>query len=77
MQKVDALLFMLGWDHYEFHKKRTRTRYDETVFLHSVGSAGHAMQCRAFGGTKHLCTIFHARVGQVQNPQIAHCDKLH
>jgi hypothetical protein len=40
-RNVDVLFFMLGWDRYEFDKKRTRTRYAELVFLHPVASTGH------------------------------------
>jgi hypothetical protein len=28
--------FMLGWDLYGFHKKRTGTRYAELVFFHPM-----------------------------------------
>jgi hypothetical protein len=28
--------FMLGWDWYEYDKKRTGARYAELVFLHPV-----------------------------------------
>jgi hypothetical protein len=37
-KKVDALVFMLGWDQYGFNKKHTRTPYVELVFLSPVGS---------------------------------------
>jgi hypothetical protein len=46
----DALFFMLGWDWYKFHKKRTGTRYVEHVFLHSVGFVGHVIYSGASGG---------------------------
>jgi hypothetical protein len=32
-RNVIALFFMLGWDRYEFDKKRVGTRYTELVFL--------------------------------------------
>jgi hypothetical protein len=34
---------MLGWDRYGFHKKCTRIRYAERVFLHPMGSVGPAV----------------------------------
>jgi hypothetical protein len=36
----DTLFFMHGWDQCGFHKKQTRTRYTEPVFLHLEGSVG-------------------------------------
>jgi hypothetical protein len=41
--KGDALFFMLGWDRYGLDKKRAGTPYDELVFLHPVGPAGHVV----------------------------------
>jgi hypothetical protein len=34
---------MLRWDRYGSDKKRIRTWYDELVFLHPVGLAGHVV----------------------------------
>jgi hypothetical protein len=39
---------MLRWDWYGYHKKRVKTHYAELVFLHLLGSAGHAVH---FGGS--------------------------
>jgi hypothetical protein len=38
---------MLGWYHFEFHKKRARTSYAKLVVLHSVGSAGNIVRAAA------------------------------
>jgi hypothetical protein len=46
-QNIGALLFMFGWDQYGFHKKRAETRYDELLFLHSVGFEGHVVHSAA------------------------------
>jgi hypothetical protein len=40
---------MLGWDQIGFHKKHAETPYDELVFLHPVGFAGHIVDSRASG----------------------------
>jgi hypothetical protein len=45
---------MLGWDRYRFHKKYTRTRYAELVFLHPVGSAGHILH----SGVQNIDALF-------------------
>jgi hypothetical protein len=48
-QNVNTLFFVLGWDGYEFHNKRARTRYAKLMFLHSVGPAGHVVHSGASG----------------------------
>jgi hypothetical protein len=40
VRDVNALIFMLLWDSYGFHKKCVGTSYGELVFLHLVGSTG-------------------------------------
>jgi hypothetical protein len=40
---------MLGWDQYEFGKKRAKTRYAEQLFSHPVGTTGHVVHSGAFG----------------------------
>jgi hypothetical protein len=40
---------MYRWDRFRFHKKHARTSYDELVFLHPVGSMGHAVHFSASG----------------------------
>jgi hypothetical protein len=42
-----ALFFVLGWTRRGYHKKRARTRYNEVVFLHLEGSAGHVLRSGA------------------------------
>jgi hypothetical protein len=38
-----ALFFMFGWVWCGFHKKHAGIHYAELVFLHPVGSVGHAV----------------------------------
>jgi hypothetical protein len=63
-QNVHAMFFMLGWDRYEFDKKRVRTRYAE-LFFTSGGIYGSCRALLCVRGTKHQRTILHSRVGPV------------
>jgi hypothetical protein len=74
-QNIDALFFLLGWDWYGFHKKRTEACYTKLVFLHPVGSAGHVLHS-CIWGAKRRHTIFPSRVGQVWFPLKAYWDTL-
>jgi hypothetical protein len=47
VRKVDAQIFMLGWDWCGFHKKCVGTSYVELVFLHPVAYAGHIVHFSA------------------------------
>jgi hypothetical protein len=49
---------MLGWVWCGFHKKRTRTRYAQLVFLHLVGSAGDVMHSTTFGAGYDIALFF-------------------
>jgi hypothetical protein len=49
---------MLGWARCGFHKKHTRTRYVELMFLHPVGSAGHLVHFGACGPRKVDAIVF-------------------
>jgi hypothetical protein len=48
---------MLGWEWYEFDKKRGGTCYAEHVFLHQVGSAGQVLYSGA-SGTRNANALF-------------------
>jgi hypothetical protein len=49
--------FILGWAWCAFPKKRTGTRYDEFVFLHLLGSAGHIIRFTV-SGARNADTLF-------------------
>jgi hypothetical protein len=69
--------FMPAWAQNKSHKKRTRTRYAELVFLHSVGFTCHVVHSGASERAKHRCTIFHAQLGMVWIPRKACRNMLH
>jgi hypothetical protein len=48
---------MLRWDRYGFDKKCTRTRYNEIMFLHLVGSTGHVVHSDK-SGARNVGTLF-------------------
>jgi hypothetical protein len=48
---------MLRWDHYGFHKKRTRTSYAELEFLQPAGSAGDIVHFGA-PGVRNIDVLF-------------------
>jgi hypothetical protein len=54
---VNALLLMLGWHEYGFHKKRDGTHEYKIVFLLPVGYAGHVVHCILFGA-RNINTLF-------------------
>jgi hypothetical protein len=54
---MDALFFILGWDRYGFHKKRTGTHYVELVFLPLVGSMDRVVHSVA-SGMRNVGSLF-------------------
>jgi hypothetical protein len=56
-QNDKALFCMVGWDRCDFHKKHSRRRYVEHVFLHPVGYAGHIVHSGA-SGARNIDTLF-------------------
>jgi hypothetical protein len=44
---------MLGWDKYQFDKKRERTCYAELLLLHPMGSTGHIVLVVHSGASGH------------------------
>jgi hypothetical protein len=54
-QNIDALLLMLGWDRYGFHKKGDGTRYTRLVSLHPVCTIFHVVHCVASGMHHFSC----------------------
>jgi hypothetical protein len=57
---------MLGWDRYEFDKKRVGTSYAELVFLHLEGSTGYIVHSGASGAWNDDALFFPAQVGSVR-----------
>jgi hypothetical protein len=48
-QNINALFFVVAWDRYGLNKKCVGTRYNELVFLHSLGYASHVVYSSASG----------------------------
>jgi hypothetical protein len=76
-QNFNARFLMLGWDKYEFHKKRWDTLHQTCGFLHPVRFVGHVMHSSAFGLRNVDALFFHFWVGLIRIPQKAHWDTLH
>jgi hypothetical protein len=56
-RNIDKLIFMLGWDRYQFDKKRIGTCSAEFVFCtNGIWRSQSTFQC--IWGTKHRCNIF-------------------
>jgi hypothetical protein len=56
--KHRCTIFILGWDRYEFDKKRAGTRYAKLVSLHPVGSTGHVVHSSSFGARNVDSLVF-------------------
>jgi hypothetical protein len=69
VQNINTLYFMLVWDRYRFQKKHDGTRYIKLVFLDPVEYCESRSALWCVWDAKCRCTIFLARVGQVQIPQ--------
>jgi hypothetical protein len=67
-QNVDALFLMFRWDRYGYDEKRVGTRCAEIVFFASDRICGSRSAFWCIWGTKHRCSLFHARVSSVQFP---------
>jgi hypothetical protein len=69
VRNIDALFFMLRLDRYRIHKKVCWDTLCQTCVFASTGICGPRSAFRSIRATKRRCTIFHAYVGPVQNPQ--------
>jgi hypothetical protein len=66
VQSIETLFFMLWWARCTAYRKHIETRYAELGLLCPVGFVGHVVFSDALSH-KTSTTIFHARVGPVQN----------
>jgi hypothetical protein len=58
---VHTLIFILGWEWYNLHKKCTGTHYAKLMFWHPVVSIGHLVHSRASGPRKVDALFFIVR----------------